>query len=95
MLHRHETLWDAPNEFMPSRFLPGARETIGRYQYLPFGAGPRVCIGQFFAMQEAVSALAALLRHLRFDFVGSAPPAPVQKITVQPDGGLTMQISRR
>jgi cytochrome P450 len=52
VLHRHKTLWRDPDAFDPSRFLPGAREKIDRYAYLPFGAGPRVCIGQAFAMQE-------------------------------------------
>jgi cytochrome P450 len=95
IVHRHEKLWDQPNAFMPSRFLPGNREKIDRYQFLPFGIGPRVCIGQYFAMQEAVIALAALLRHLRYDYTGTTTPMPVQKITVQPEGGLTMKISRR
>ncbi len=95
ILHRHEKLWEAPNDFRPARFLPGAREALDRYQYLPFGAGPRVCIGQYFAMQEAVAALAALLRRLRFDYAGNTPPSPVQKITVQPDAPLPVRISRR
>ena len=95
IVHRHQRLWDRPGEFMPSRFLPPARAAIDRYQFLPFGIGPRVCIGQSFAMQEGVIALAALLRNLRFDFVGSAAPVPVQKITVQPEHGLAMRVSRR
>jgi cytochrome P450 len=95
IVHRHEKLWDHPNDFMPSRFLPENRDRIDRYQYLPFGIGPRVCIGQYFAMQEGVIALAALLRNLRFDYIGRTAPMPVQKITVQPEGGLPMRISRR
>lgn len=95
VVHRHEKLWDRPNDFVPARFLPPARATIDRYQYLPFGIGPRVCIGQSFAMQEGVIALAELMRHLRFDFTGAHPPMPVQKITVQPEGGMQMRLSRR
>jgi len=95
ILHRHAKLWDRPDEFVPGRFLPGARESIERYQYLPFGAGPRVCIGQYFAMQEGVVALASLCRKLRFEYAGDAPPQPVQKITVQPEGGLRMRVVRR
>jgi cytochrome P450 len=67
ILHRHQKLWSRPGEFVPDRFLPGKREAIDRYQYLPFGIGPRVCIGQYFAMQEGVIALAVLLKALRFD----------------------------
>ncbi|WP_185983959.1 cytochrome P450 [Aureimonas mangrovi] len=95
LVHRHEALWENPLDFVPARFLPGNRERIDRYQYLPFGVGPRVCIGSSFAMQEGVIALAELMRHLRFDFTGDKPPYPVQKITVQPRGGLPMRVSRR
>ena len=95
LVHRHEMLWENPLDFVPDRFLPGAREEIDRFQYLPFGVGPRVCIGSTFAMQEGVIALAALMRNLRFDFVGTSAPYPVQKITVQPRGGLPMRVSRR
>jgi len=95
VLHRHERLWDQPQNFIPARFLPENRDSIDRYQYLPFGVGPRVCIGQSFAMQEGAIALAALMRHLRFDYVGERPPMPVQKITVQPDIGLRMEVSAR
>ncbi|HDZ73618.1 MAG TPA: cytochrome P450 [Aurantimonas coralicida] len=95
LIHRHEMLWDRPDHFIPSRFLPGNRETIDRYQYLPFGVGPRVCIGASFALQEGVIALAALLKHLRFDYAGSSPPEVVQRITVQPLGGLPLRVARR
>ncbi|MBB3997855.1 cytochrome P450 [Aureimonas pseudogalii] len=95
LVHRHERLWDRPAHFMPARFMPGARERIDRFQYLPFGTGPRVCIGQSFAMQEGVVALASLLRHLRFHHAGAAPPHPVQKITVQPREALAMRVERR
>ncbi|MGT2465413.1 cytochrome P450 [Mesorhizobium atlanticum] len=51
VVHRHRKLWDRPNAFMPERFHPENRDKIDRFQYLPFGAGPRVCIGASFAMQ--------------------------------------------
>ncbi|NDW04255.1 cytochrome P450 [Jiella pacifica] len=95
LVHRHEMLWDRPDHFIPARFLPENRDKIDRYQYLPFGVGPRVCIGASFAIQEGVIALALLLRHLRFDYDGRKPPEVVQRITVQPDGGLPMRLSRR
>ncbi|HLL26110.1 MAG TPA: cytochrome P450, partial [Xanthobacteraceae bacterium] len=50
VLHRHRTLWTRPDYFDPSRFLNGAREKVDRFAYLPFGAGPRVCIGAAFAL---------------------------------------------
>lgn len=94
-VHRHRRLWDRPDAFMPSRFHPGNRDRIDRFQYLPFGAGPRICIGATFAMQEAVIALAVLLSRFRFDTVAETNPWPVQKLTTQPEGGLPMKVSAR
>jgi len=94
-VHRHRKHWEQPDAFMPSRFHPGNREKIDRYQYLPFGAGPRVCIGASFAMQEAIIALAILLSRFRFETVAETRPWPVQKLTTQPQGGLPMRVTRR
>ena len=94
-LHRHRALWKQPDAFMPDRFLPENRDSIDRYQFLPFGAGARVCIGQVFAQTEAVIALATLMRDWRFDMASAANPLPVQKLTLQPDGGVTMKVTRR
>lgn len=93
-LHRHREYWENPNAFMPSRFLPENREKIGKYQYLPFGAGPRICIGASFAIQEAMIALGILLSRYRFDMAPAAnDPWPVQKLTTQPEGGLKMVVT--
>ncbi|MCB5205341.1 cytochrome P450 [Neorhizobium sp. T786] len=94
-LHRHELYWDNPRAFIPERFLPENRGKIGRFQYLPFGAGPRVCIGATFAMQEAVIALAVLMSRYRFDSTPETKPWPVQKLTTQPRDGLPMRVSLR
>ena len=80
---------------MPERFLPENRAKINRFQYLPFGAGPRVCIGATFALQEAVIALAVMMRRFRFDLTEDTDPWPVQKLTTQPRGGLPMRVTRR
>ena len=50
LLHRHHTLWERPDNFDPNRFLGGNRDRIDRFVYIPFGAGPRVCIGMGFAL---------------------------------------------
>ncbi|MBX3530566.1 MAG: cytochrome P450 [Rhizobiaceae bacterium] len=94
-IHRHRKLWDRPDAFLPERFHPGNRDRIDRYQYLPFGAGPRICIGASFAMQEAMIALAALMSRWRFDPLPQTKPWPVQKLTVQPEGGIPMKVSAR
>ncbi|MEV4610477.1 cytochrome P450 [Neorhizobium sp. LMR1-1-1.1] len=94
-LHRHELYWEKPRAFMPERFLPENRGKIGRFQYLPFGAGPRTCIGATFAMQEAVIALAVLMKRYRFDALPGTKIWPVQKLTTQPQDGMPMRVSLR
>lgn len=94
-LHRHELHWEKPRAFMPERFLPENRKRINRFQFLPFGAGPRVCIGATFALQEAAIALAVLMRRYRFDVTAATNPWPVQKLTTQPQNGLPMRVTIR
>ncbi|EPE95570.1 cytochrome P450 [Rhizobium grahamii] len=94
-LHRHELYWEKPRAYIPERFLPENRGSIGRFQFLPFGAGPRVCIGATFALQEAVIALAVLMRRFRFDVTDQTNPWPVQKLTTQPQNGLPMIVTPR
>ncbi|WP_306117227.1 MULTISPECIES: cytochrome P450 [unclassified Roseitalea] len=95
VLHRHRMFWDHPNAFQPSRFWPHNRDAIDRFQYLPFGVGPRVCIGATFALQEAVIALALLLNEFGFEPTPDLAPWPVQKLTVQAKDGLPMRVVRR
>jgi hypothetical protein len=94
-LHRHLLLWDKPRAYMPERFLPENRDKIQRFQYLPFGAGPRICIGATFALQEAVIALAVLLKRYRFDATENTKAWPVQRLTTQPVNGIVMRVSAR
>ncbi len=94
-LHRHLLYWDRPRAFMPERFLPENRERLHRFQYLPFGAGPRTCIGATFALQEAVIALAVLMKRYRFDMTDDTNPWPIQRLTTQPRGGLPMRVTAR
>ena len=94
-LHRHELYWDKPRAFVPERFLPENRDRIDRFQFLPFGAGPRICIGATFALQEAVIALAVLMSRYRFDLTPQTRPWPVQRLTTQPAGGLPMTVTAR
>lgn len=94
-VHRHRKLWDKPDAFIPARFHPENRDKIDRFQYLPFGAGPRVCIGAAFAMQEAIIALAVLMSRYRFDTIAETNPWPVQKLTTQPQGGIPMRVRPR
>jgi cytochrome P450 len=95
VLHRHRRLWDDPDVFDPSRFLDPARANIPRFAYLPFGAGPRTCIGSSFALQEATIVLASLVHRFDMALLPDARVWPVQKITLRPADGLPMQITPR
>ena len=95
VLHRHKLLWDRPDEFVPRRFMPGEREKVDRFSYLPFGAGPRVCVGSGFAMREAITILAAIARTFRCDLKAGYPVEPVLRITLRPGGGLPMRLTPR
>jgi cytochrome P450 len=95
VLHRHRTLWKNPDDFDPSRFLPGEREEIDRYAYIPFGAGPRVCIGQAFAIQEGLVVLAHLLKRVRLDLFPGHPIALQQRITLRARHGMRMILRKR
>ncbi len=88
-LHRNHLLWDNPNAFRPERFAD--RKSIDRYAYLPFGDGPRICIGASFAIQEAVIILATLLGRFRFTPVQGKEPKPVMIITLRPEGGVWLE----
>ena len=75
--------------------MPGEREKIDRFAYLPFGAGPRICIGQRFAMQEMVIVLAKLLQRLRFAMPPGQTVRPVQRVTLRPSPKLEMLVTLR
>jgi cytochrome P450 len=95
VLHRHRKLWDEPDAFRPERFLPENRKRIDRFAYLPFGAGPRICIGASFSLQEAAIVLATIARSMRLDLIEGHEVAPVQRITLRPRGGLPMRLTQR
>ena len=84
VLHRHRGLWQAPEAFDPRRFLAPSPPPE-RFAYLPFGAGPRVCIGAQFALAEAVLVLAAVLRRFRLELATQRPVLPVAVLTTAPD----------
>ena len=95
LLHRHRRLWKDPDAFDPERFLGANRDAIDRYAYIPFGAGPRVCIGMSFALQEAVIVLAHLLGAFRFELLPGHVVEPVQRVTLRPRYGMRMIVRRR
>jgi cytochrome P450 len=94
-IHRHAGFWDEPDAFRPERFLEGQPTPAHRLAYMPFGAGPRVCLGNHFAMAEGVLLLATIAQHYRLDLPPGQAVKPEITITLRPKGGLPMRISPR
>jgi cytochrome P450 len=95
LLHHHRRLWDDPNRFDPDRFLPERSAARHRFAYLPFGAGPRVCIGQTLAMNEAVLILASLAQRYRLRLAPDQVVQPQATLTLRPKYGLKMTLEQR
>lgn len=95
VIQRHRLLWDAPDGFDPERFSPARREKIHRFAYMPFGAGPRICIGTGFATQEALIILSMIAREFRLVLKPGHPVVPMARITLRPHFGLRMHLWRR
>lgn len=95
-LHRHRNHWEAPDAFDPDRFMGERAESIGRFDFLPFGVGHRVCIGQRFAMQEAAVMMVVLFRKMRLNWIeGEAHPWPMMRITTRPQEPLKLRVEWR
>lgn len=90
-LHRNHALWPDPHRFDPERFADP--KAVDRFAYLPFGGGPRICIGASFALQEAVIVLATLLARFRFTPVPGRDPKPVLILTLRPEGGVWLNVA--
>ena len=92
LIHRHRRLWEAPDHFDPDRFAPERAEGRHRFQYLPFGAGPRTCVGMRFAIVEALVILAHWLAAYRFALDPAHPVEPVGTVTLRPANGLMLRV---
>lgn len=95
LLHRKPSLWDNPERFEPERFEPGRAAARPRFAYIPFGAGPRICIGAAFAMTEAVLILATIAQRYRLRLKPGHPVEPQGLITLRPRYGMQMMLERR
>jgi len=95
LLHRHRLLWDNPNDFEPERFSPERSHGRHRFAYLPFGGGPRICIGMALAMTEAQLILATLAQRFRLDLVPGQNIVLQHRITMRPRDGITMKLEPR
>lgn len=89
-LHRHRMWWNAPDTFDPDNFAPDRVAARDKYLHLPFGAGPRICVGANFAMMQAQIILATLLARFRFEPAGPLPE-PVMHMTLRPEPGVLLR----
>jgi cytochrome P450 len=89
--HRHPAFWDEPDRFDPERFRPGVERTRPRFAYFPFSGGPRLCIGEQFALMEAQLIVAMMLRRYRLLLVDRTAVVPEPTLTLRPRGGLAMR----
>jgi cytochrome P450 len=90
-LHRHPGFWPDPDRFRPDRF-EAAPPAAHRYAYIPFGAGPRVCVGSHLGMMEATLIAAMVARDFRFEMAGDTSPHPEAMLSLRPRGGLLMLV---
>ena len=88
-LHRHEMLWEEPDNYLPERFLDFRPQ---RGQYIPFGDGPRICIGAQYAETEIMVLMAALLRRVELDMSDKPIPEPVLTFTMRPGGPMMLKV---
>lgn len=93
LIHRHTEFWDNPNGFNPDRF--NDPKSILKDTYLPFGMGPRICIGASFAMQEAVLILATILRDFKIQLQEDFVPDVVGRLTVRSANGMHVILTKR
>jgi cytochrome P450 len=94
-VHHHKGIWHDPERFDPSRFTAERVAARHRYAFMPFGAGPRICIGAGFATTEAVVILASVLHRFRLEATTAQPPAARMEITLRPASVLAMRSEAR
>ncbi|OJY25048.1 MAG: hypothetical protein BGO98_08570 [Myxococcales bacterium 68-20] len=90
-IHRRPDVWSDPERFDPERFLGEREKQLPRCAYMPFGAGPRICIGNHFALMEGHVVLATIARRVRFDLASAAPVELDPLVTLRPKGGMHMR----
>jgi cytochrome P450 len=94
VLHRDPRFWELPEVFDPDRWTSDLQKRLPKFVYFPFGGGPRVCIGNAFAMMEVVLVTATVLRKFRLTPDGD-PPAPEPGFTLRPVPGVRLKLERR
>jgi cytochrome P450 len=84
VLHRHQAYWEEPEQFRPERFLDETAGERPRYAYMPFGGGPRVCIGASFSLMEAVLILGTYAQRMKLRVINTDEVMPQARIVMRP-----------
>lgn len=95
VMHRTDRLWENPNAFDPDRFIRQPDLKSKGAPYMPFGAGPRICVGMAFAIMEAVMALGTLVRDYDIEIPEDCFPRPLMTVTLRPEGGVPARMIKR
>jgi cytochrome P450 len=93
--HRNPNLWPEPERFDPERFAPAAAATRHRFAYLPFGGGPRICIGNSFAMADVQVIVAMIAQRYRLRLVQGHLVEPIGRVTLRPKNGIWATLEPR
>jgi cytochrome P450 len=93
VIHRHRRVWDNPLLFDPSRFRGELKARVHRCAFMPFGAGPRTCIGAAFSILEGRTLLAAMLARARFELPQGVKPFPIVRLSMRPKHGLKLKVT--
>jgi cytochrome P450 len=94
IVHRHPDFWTQPDQFDPERFLPPRNSGRAKFAFFPFGGGPRICIGNQFAMLEGPLALAALAQRFHFTLVPNQLIIPDATFTLRPKNGVYLTVRK-
>jgi cytochrome P450 len=93
--HRDERFFERPNDFVPERWEEGAMLALPKYAYFPFGGGPRVCIGNTFAMFEAPLILAMIVARFRVERASKEPVGVLPAVTLRPAAAIPLGVTLR
>jgi len=95
VMHHHPRYWDEPEAFKPERFAAGWEERVPKYAYFPFGGGPRICVGNQFALMEAHLLLVRLMQRAHFDLLPQPTVEMQPLVTLRPRNGIPVRVSLR
>lgn len=94
IMHRRDALWDNPLAFDPDRFIRNPDLRSKAAPYMPFGAGPRICVGASFALMESVMGLAGLMADYEITVAEDCFPRPLMTVTLRPEGGIEARLTK-